>query len=97
MTKKSLSRAQRQMIGAYISPGFHLEADGRGKGVSVLISGVVGVRELSESEISVVTRSESFTVKGELLSVSVLESNRIRLSGILDSISFAKRKKGGRL
>ena len=97
MTKKSFLGPYRDVLGANLVPSFHLEADGRGRSASVMISGVVGVRELSDREISIITRSESFVVRGEVLSVSVLESNRIRLVGLLESISFSKRKRNGAL
>lgn len=97
MTKKSFLAPCRDALDSRLVPSFHLEADGRGRSASVMISGVVGVRELSDREISIVTRSETFVVRGELLCVSVLESNRIRIVGVIDSISFSKRKRSGLL
>ena len=94
MTKKSLFRSYEKS-GAYLPPSFHIEADGRGKYASVVISGVVGVKELTEREILIVTKNEAFSVIGDLLSVTVLESNRIKAVGVIDAIMFAKRKRGG--
>ena len=93
MTKRSLFHPNAKS-GAYLSPSFHIEADGRGKYASLLISGVIGVKELTEREILIVTKNEAFTVVGELLSVTVLESNRIKAVGVIDSITFSKRKRG---
>ena len=95
MTKKSLFRPYKETVDAYLPPRFHIEADGRGKLVTVTISGVMGVKELSEEEVLINTKSEAITLRGALLSVTVLESNRIRVAGALTSISFSKRKNRG--
>ena len=95
MTKKSLFRPYKETVAAYLPPSFHIEADGRGKSLTVTLTGVIGIKELSKEEILITTRSEAITLCGELLSVTVLELNRIRVTGALASISFSKRKKRG--
>ena len=97
MPKKSLFRPYKEAVGEYLPPSFHIEADGRGKSVSVTVFGVRGVRELSDKEILLVTAGETVTLFGELLAVTVLEAKRIRVSGVVSSIAFSKRKRGGRI
>ena len=95
MTKKSLFRPYKEAVSAALPPRFHMEADGRGRSVTVTLSGVPGVRALSKEEILITTRSETVTLSGVLLSVTVLESSRIRVTGDIASVSFAKRKNRG--
>ena len=79
-----------------IIPGFRLEADGRGKSISLVISGARGVEELSEKTISVATPKEAIRIEGDALAVSVFESGSIGICGKIDTVSFAERKRGKR-
>ncbi len=97
MPKKSLFRPYKEVLGEHLPPSFHIEADGRGRSVSVTVFGVRGVRELSDKEILLVTAGETVTLSGDLLAVTVLEEKRIRVTGAVSSISFSKRKRGGRI
>lgn len=96
MTKKSLFRRPSPLLRDII-PGFRLEADGRKRNISLIISGAKGVRELSENKICVLTRTDSICIEGEMLSVSVFEGGSIGVSGKIDSISFAERKRRGEI
>lgn len=95
MTKKSFLRLPNEK-GARIFPSFHIEADGRGKSICLFISGVMGIKGFSESEVFVSTKRESITVTGELLEISVLEAKRVGITGKISGISFSERKRGGR-
>ena len=76
-----------------IIPGFRLEADGRKRNLSLIISGARGVRELSENKICIITRTDVISVEGDMLSVSVFEAGSIGVGGKINSISFAERKR----
>ena len=95
MTKKSLFRPLAEREGEALFPSFHIEVDGRGKSASVLISGVVGVKSFSESEISVRTKYDAISVTGAFLRIALLESKSIRVSGEINGIAFSNRKRGG--
>ena len=96
MTKKSLARRDKN-VGEGLIPSFHIEADGRGKSISLLISGVVGIKALSPLEILIATKREKIGISGNALELSVLEAKRVLINGRIDAISFFDRKKGVRL
>lgn len=93
MTKKPTSRISR-LNALSISPSFHIEADGRGNRLSLLIFGVVGIKGFSESEILISTKRENITVIGEILEISVLEEKRVGICGKISGISFSLKKRG---
>ena len=94
MTKESLFRPKVHRDKISLPPTFHIEADGRRKKASVLISGVIGVKSFSENEVLIATKLDGITVKGSFLKIAVLEFRRIRVSGIIDGIIFCERKRG---
>ena len=77
-----------------IAPGFHLEADVRGKNASVVISGVKGVKEFSGSSVVLATKRECVRIDGEGLAISVFEYGSIGISGKISGILFYERKRG---
>ena len=91
MTKKSLSQKNGMELEKII-PSFHIEADGRGKRTSLLISGVTGVKSFSDNETLLSTKGESILVFGEGLLISVLELKRISISGKIRGISFLDKR-----
>ena len=95
MTKKPLS-AREMSAPEKILPTFHMEADGRGGSISVLVSGVSGVKSYSQNEILIATKKENVNIAGEHLSISVLELKRVMISGKIDTISFSVNKRSGR-
>lgn len=89
MTEKR--KASKELPG--ISPVVHLEADMFGKGLSLIISGVVGISEMSGNEIKLLLKFGSITITGNNIKIDVFESKTLHLSGIIDSIFFSKNKK----
>lgn len=94
MTKKSLFRRPSPILRDII-PGFRLEADGRKRNISLIISGARGVRELSENKICVLTRTDAICIEGDTLTVTVFEAGSIGVGGKISSISFAEKKRRG--
>lgn len=92
MTKKSL-RNVFSGVNESVFPGFHVEADGRGQKLSLLVSGVTGINSFSEKEILISSKREMISITGEILRISLLESKSVRISGRINSLSF-NRKKG---
>lgn len=95
MTKKSLFRKELKGVEAVL-PTYHIEADGRGKNLFLTISGIRGVKELSPSEVLVVTKKDEILIRGELLELSVFEYGSIGIGGRVEGISFSEKKRGGR-
>ena len=77
-------------------PSFRIDADGSGKRLRVCVIGVIGVREFSECEVTVVTKKESLTLVGENLKITVFESRAVEISGQISGISIDVRKRGER-
>lgn len=94
MIKKSLfgGRGLEEII-----PGFRLEADGRGTNISIVISGVKGVKEFSESSVFVRTVREEIAIEGNELSIRVFEAGSIGVFGKINRILFSERKRRGKL
>ena len=75
----------------YLFSDFHIEADAKNRYLSILISGVVGVNEFSDFEVSLLTRRDVIKIKGALLNISVMESKTVEISGKIELLSFEKR------
>ena len=95
MTKKSFLRIS-DFKSENMLPSFHIEADGRGNRMALLVCGVMGIKGFSESEILISTKRENITVSGEEIEISVLEEKRVGIFGKINCISFSVRKRGGR-
>ncbi|MBQ9069842.1 MAG: YabP/YqfC family sporulation protein [Clostridia bacterium] len=90
MTEKN-KRERKLSHGEKIFPAFHIEADGRGSYLSVLISGIIGVKEFSSEEVGVITRRESIKLTGKGLRISVFEAKTVEISGDIETISFVSK------
>ena len=85
MTRKEKKKSAEKALPLFV-PSFRIEVDGRGKYMRVLMSGVVGICELSDESIKLLTRYESLKIIGRRLSVSVFEGNTVEISGEVESI-----------
>ncbi len=81
-----------------MSPTYRFEADGGGDMMRLYLFGIIGIGELSDESIRLITRKQSITVSGKLLSVSVFEGNSLELVGKIENISLssARALRGGR-
>ncbi len=75
-----------------ISPIFHMEADGGGGILSLLISGTVGIAEFSSEEVKLITKNESIRIVGENIKLTVFERNTVEISGRIFNINFLAKK-----
>lgn len=91
MTRKEKKKSAEKLSPLFI-PSFRIEADGRGKYMRVLMSGVVGICELSCENIKLLTRRESLKISGRRLSVSIFEGNTVEISGEVESIGKGSAK-----
>ncbi len=77
-------------------PGIHLEADSVIGGMSVIISGAVGIGELSEEKISIASPKGCIEIRGQRLRATVFEGARMRIFGSVTQVSFIYSKSGAR-
>ncbi len=77
-------------------PTFRLEADGRGRYLTVTFVGVLSVKAFSSDEITLATKRESFILTGKTLEMTLFENKTVTVSGILEYIKFFDKKSEGR-
>ena len=94
MTDKSKKERVRE-FGYKISPAFHIEADGGGGLLSVLVSGVVGIGDFSDKEIKLITKRESLKISGDGIKLSVFEQKTVEITGKVENISICLKKRRG--
>ena len=67
---------------------FHLEADRSGGGMSLLLSGIIGVSDFSDESISLISHSGRIIVYGSKLFISLYENSYIEIEGKVNGITF---------
>lgn len=84
MTDKS-SRGDKNVA---MSQSFHLEADRSRNGMSVFISGIIGIGDFSDESAILLSHSGKVAVLGKRLNVSVYENRTVEINGRVEEISF---------
>ena len=77
-------------------PTFRIEADGKGGRLRVAVVGVIGVKEFSQSGISLVTKRDTLMFFGAGLKLSVFENRIVEIVGEITDVKFSARKRRGR-
>lgn len=72
---------------------YHIEGDVVGDRASFIVSGVIGVSEMSDNVIKILTRSGSVTMTGSKLNIVVYEFKCLHISGKIDNIIFFSKEK----
>lgn len=67
---------------------FHLEAERRGGGMSVVISGIIGVKSFTDNEIILLSHGGRITISGCRLGLYVYDGNNVEISGLVGGIAF---------
>ena len=67
---------------------FHLEANRCARGMSIMISGVIGVSSFTESEIILKSHSGRIRVDGRILEIKVYENGTAEICGRVENIGF---------
>ena len=70
------------------SQSFHLEADKSRSGMSVSISGIIGIGDFTDETVFLRSHGGKVTVAGKRLNVSVYENKTVEISGRIEEISF---------
>jgi len=79
-----------------ISWGYHMELYGGVNNMSAIISEVVGILEITENLIKVMTRSGNISVSGTSLNIHIFEYKALQITGKIENISFSKKEKNTR-
>lgn len=74
-------------VSAALSP-FHVEIDKVSGGTSVLIYGVLGINEFSESFVSVSVKDLSLGIFGEALCMTVYENKTVEIIGSITKLEY---------
>lgn len=67
---------------------FHLEADRSTKGMSVILSGVIGISDFSDSSIHLLSHGGRIVVNGQKLFICVYENNSVEIVGKVEGVIF---------
>lgn len=71
---------------------FRLEANRSTKGLSILLSGIIGVRDFSDEEITLLSHGGKIIVIGKKLFISVYENGNVEIQGKVLEIKFCYGK-----
>ena len=91
MTEKNKRRAPKS-AGTAPNHSFHLEAGRAGRGMSVIISGIIGISDFTDTSVSHKTHAGRISVSGKGLSVTVYEGGSVEIIGKVEDINFAYGK-----
>lgn len=81
-------RPQGRMDFEVVKKGFHLEADRDGRGISVIISGIIGISDFSDNIIHLQSHGGRIVVCGSRLLLGVLDGGNVEIVGKVEGISF---------
>lgn len=87
-TKQSLPITD--MVAALSS--FRLEANRCGGGMSIMLSGIIGVNDFSDESITLLSHGGRICVSGNKLFISLYENNTIEIVGRVKEITFSYGK-----
>ena len=68
--------------------GFHLEADRSGQGLTIMLSGIIGISDFSDSFIHLKGHGGRIEVIGKNLFISVYENCSVEIVGRVEEILF---------
>ena len=72
---------------------FHMEADRSARGMSLMLSGIIGITDISNESIVLNSHSCRVFVFGARLSVCIYENNAVEIRGRIEEIRFSYGKK----
>lgn len=85
--KSKKDKPKEKAIGSAFSP-FHIEADRNSAGLSVFVSGIVGITDFTDLSVTLKSHSGKVCISGKRLSVCVYEGNTVEVSGRVEDIRF---------
>lgn len=84
--KEKKSEPSNEILSALSS--FHLEANRHGGGMSLVLSGVIGVSDFTDEVITLLSHRGRVCVKGSKLFISLYENHCIEIEGRINEITF---------
>lgn len=85
--KEKTTPSAYSKIAAALS-SFHMEADRSTKGMSVILSGVIGISNFSDSSIHLLSHGGRIVVNGQKLFICVYENNSVEIVGKVEGVVF---------
>ena len=67
---------------------FHVECDRVSQGLSVMIGGIIGIKNLTDESVVLSSHGGRITVSGNALSLNVYEHNMVEIIGRVEGIGF---------
>ena len=87
MTAKTKNTRQKAALSS-----FHLEASRSRAGMTLMVEGVVGIREFSDELLTLATHSGKISLRGSRLRISIYEGKCVEIQGRIEEISFGYGK-----
>lgn len=79
--------------GRLLSSDFSIEAHRTGRGISLTVSGIVGISELTDTEVVLKSHRAKLSVTGKKLSLTVFEGRVVEIDGVIQNLEFSYGKK----
>lgn len=86
MTEKKQSNVKSGVLSGLSS--FHLEANRSSRGMSLLLSGIIGISDFSEERIELLSHGGRVIICGKRLFINVYENNNLEILGKAEEITF---------
>ncbi len=67
---------------------FRLEANRSAKGMTLLLSGIIGISDFSEERVVLLSHGGRITINGKRLFINIYENNSVEILGKAEEISF---------
>ena len=71
---------------------FHLEADRGARGMSIILSGIIGISDFSDTFIHLLSHGGRIAVNGSRLFINVYENHNLEIVGKVEGIIFTYGK-----
>lgn len=91
MTQKKLFKAGEIAPPSIINK-FHLDAERSAFGMTITVTGVIGVRDFSRESVEILTHTGRISIVGRRLSLSVYENGTIEIKGKTEDVRFSYGK-----
>lgn len=87
MTEKTKNTTNKNGIPSGLS-SFHLEADRSREGLAIILSGIIGISDFSDSFIHLKSHGGRVSVVGKKLFIRVYENCSVQIVGKVEEIVF---------
>ena len=88
MTKEDKTKSENTKKNKKGLSSFHLEADRSRQGLSVVLSGIIGISDFSDSFIDLKGHGGRVSVHGKKLFISLYENGSVEIVGRVEEIVF---------